>query len=1380
MVVLGYSLFIVTVMTYQQQILGDERPAKPPIASLISISEANGLGVATVTGKAGAVIGGQSVKIVNVNTGDVAFTRSSSDGSFETDIFAPESSMLHITYAPRDQFSWLDGSPATIINVHNLLVTGTTDVPFTSSRAFDEGRGHYIVTGTISSTILKPGDLIKITGRLLILHETIDEIFDINSMNISLSLGIFRLFDQDGRQIAIDNLIVSNRLTPSGLPILGDTHHNNRMEIGGIVISSRSLEMNTNGITTNFEITGRMDRNLPDGIYKPDLGITIHAGNMIFAEDSAGGGEVFALLGAIKSFYIPNVIVGKPKSPHLSWMMFPGTMYEGSRGIKAIEDKSNYGFSSRVTLQLEDLIVPMFNEVTGEKITYRLEPALPLVGTILREGTTPLVIPFKFPSGSLAVKIRKPDGTIDNLDPFPFQQGQNSLYSGSQFNQYRNIAHDGNIYTPQITGEMYELTTLNSKLNRQFDQFGRHIIEVNGTVKDIWGNEYTGGGTYGIYIAKPLDMDLGVFHGTPFEVGDVYSPVVHVLPGIPADVEIRFRLFVNSDKDNVIEKVITGKANKFGYFYPQTDNDRIVLSDPGEYIVDVKVSYTDDQGILWMGAARGASIVEATDTPLIAHGQRGIVAEDDFHTSRPQWYQEGRSGSVIKDGDGDCAIPQSFDHLPVPYNRGDILWAVEDCQSEIVALTFQDTEGTIANLMVDRQPCILEGCGLRIAPNLLPVNLVAEGEIPLFSNSTTGFPVGSFPEFVDEIGYFYTANIRPGLKARSFVAESLGTTYWPLDDPYFYQFGQGNLGDLENDIKLHFGGVVFRDLNRGINEYAIYASMAVFIPQGTERSNRVLPPFRGNGGGPDGGPILTLKGKEIGIFITPTGVTHGSILEVGDTFSFAGQMWPTLDSVVNYTVIFPDGDTKAFSGRANKIGYYYRPDDDFVVTAPGIYTVNVKVFHDGKTSAGQVEEPFPSGNMLGSDAGSFDFYVVERDSPLISLDIDRTSIIEPPGRSFPINATIPSDISNAHVRFSVGMIDLLLEEGTLPIAENRFSYTFDPIRLHKNFPNLEISTGRNSEDGNEFVDTVTMGFLITGNDIEGESVSFGRNVLLQGNRLLALNGSFVNPNIPIADAGIDQSVDGGSQVQLDGVNSHDPNSKTLSFQWKQVGGTDVELSDPFATKPRFISQINPRDQTFIFKLIVNNGSLNSSPDYVSVHVRALITPTPTPTPLSTPTPIPAPTLATTPTITPSPAVTFTPTASPVSTVIPTPTSTPPQSGKSFTLNCKRNFVIGQTGIGKLILKLGEEEECVLKLIHLEPETSVEVSTNLRTGLKSSIKVNPIRSVTDINGELKITITAMRTGVDWVAWTIPNEKGEFEFSKRAYDTGLAWGMFVEVR
>lgn len=128
---------------------------------------------------------------------------------------------------------------------------------------------------------------------------------------------------------------------------------------------------------------------------------------------------------------------------------------------------------------------------------------------------------------------------------------------------------------------------------------------------------------------------------------------------------------------------------------------------------------------------------------------------------------------------------------------------------------------------------------------------------------------------------------------------------------------------------------------------------------------------------------------------------------------------------------------------------------------------------------------------------------------------------------------------------------------------------------------------------------------------------------------------------------------------------------------------------------------------------------------------------------------------------------------------PSPMPTPPLD-KLFTLKCGKNFTKRYGSVEKLVLNIGDNENCVLKLTDLEPLSFVEILTNLWVGFRSSIEVNPINGVTDINGEIEFTISAIDKGVDWVSWAVQNENNEFDFSKSAYDSGLAWGMFVEVR
>src|SRR5215813_5635644 len=109
------------------------------------------------------------------------------------------------------------------------------------------------------------------------------------------------------------------------------------------------------------------------------------------------------------------------------------------------------------------------------------------------------------------------------------------------------------------------------------------------------------------------------------------------------------------------------------------------------------------------------------------------------------------------------------------------------------------------------------------------------------------------------------------------------------------QIGVGPSGDLPNDFKLTYGAAVLRGAAVGRARYAIYGALWVQLPpsEGPGRT-RTFPPFQGNGGGPSGGPIMTLKGRAIDLFVHLTGVRPGSVLETGDTFALSGAVGPPL------------------------------------------------------------------------------------------------------------------------------------------------------------------------------------------------------------------------------------------------------------------------------------------------------------------------------------------------------------------------------------------------------------------------------------------------------------------------------------------------------
>jgi subtilisin family serine protease len=88
---------------------------------------------------------------------------------------------------------------------------------------------------------------------------------------------------------------------------------------------------------------------------------------------------------------------------------------------------------------------------------------------------------------------------------------------------------------------------------------------------------------------------------------------------------------------------------------------------------------------------------------------------------------------------------------------------------------------------------------------------------------------------------------------------------------------------------------------------------------------------------------------------------------------------------------------------------------------------------------------------------------------------------------------------------------------------------------------------------------------------------------------------------PVSNAGIDQTVNPNTLVTLNGSASSDPDGDALTYSWSQVSGVSVALSSETAAKPVF----TPLSAgSYTFRLIVNDGNLDSAPDQVTITVRA--------------------------------------------------------------------------------------------------------------------------------------------------------------------------------
>tara|TARA_Y100001973_G_scaffold10349_1_gene14072 strand:+ start:1074 stop:5216 length:4143 start_codon:yes stop_codon:yes gene_type:complete len=105
-------------------------------------------------------------------------------------------------------------------------------------------------------------------------------------------------------------------------------------------------------------------------------------------------------------------------------------------------------------------------------------------------------------------------------------------------------------------------------------------------------------------------------------------------------------------------------------------------------------------------------------------------------------------------------------------------------------------------------------------------------------------------------------------------------------------------------------------------------------------------------------------------------------------------------------------------------------------------------------------------------------------------------------------------------------------------------------------------------------------------------------------------------NIPIANAGENQSVSAGVTVNLDGTQSYATLPATIvEYLWSQKSGDPVTLVNSYSATPSFEAPENSYGQTLVFDLIVTDSeSLESATDSVSVYVQPEVTTVPPGTP----------------------------------------------------------------------------------------------------------------------------------------------------------------------
>lgn len=90
---------------------------------------------------------------------------------------------------------------------------------------------------------------------------------------------------------------------------------------------------------------------------------------------------------------------------------------------------------------------------------------------------------------------------------------------------------------------------------------------------------------------------------------------------------------------------------------------------------------------------------------------------------------------------------------------------------------------------------------------------------------------------------------------------------------------------------------------------------------------------------------------------------------------------------------------------------------------------------------------------------------------------------------------------------------------------------------------------------------------------------------------------------PSAVAGRDQDIAKGTQVSLDGSTSTDPDGDSLTYRWEQTYGPDVTGGTGVLGTEQSLSFNAPDEvSTLMFKLVVNDGTVDSEADVVQINI----------------------------------------------------------------------------------------------------------------------------------------------------------------------------------
>ncbi|HEY0709309.1 MAG TPA: hypothetical protein VGG33_21040, partial [Polyangia bacterium] len=150
--------------------------------------------------------------------------------------------------------------------------------------------------------------------------------------------------------------------------------------------------------------------------------------------------------------------------------------------------------------------------------------------------------------------------------------------------------------------------------------------------------------------------------------------------------------------------------------------------------------------------------------------------------------------------------------------------------------------------------------------------------------------------------------------------------------------------------------------------------------------------------------------------------------------------------------------------------------------------VRLTLTHDGRTSAGQVVAPYPTGSVIGAANNTFTFYVVPADAPTPTLTPSATTLGNA-GVTLTVAPPAGTTATSCHVTAVFGGEILRQAAGTL--SGNACTFNYRTADYTSDFPNLD-------PDGSDLVNVTV---YIAGTS-SGQTVHMAKRVSFFGGRLV--------------------------------------------------------------------------------------------------------------------------------------------------------------------------------------------------------------------------------------------------------------------------------------